>query len=182
MIRVYFPYQWQQKQASFGNGLKCCGLSSCLNEMCAFSEGHVCDLYIPSNAGRRERQGKDSEYEIEGRDHPWTMQPLALFSHLLEMGTSNILHSWHLACLPLIQVPNLLAWTQTYHGGEHESIGKEWLPPGNIREASTSPVIYISKLQGKRNQYIRASQHDWPSIWKSWYICYRLQPYPSLYP
>lgn len=44
MITVYFPCQWQEKQASFVKGVKFYGPSPCLNEMCAFSEGHFYDL------------------------------------------------------------------------------------------------------------------------------------------
>lgn len=56
LITVYFPYQWQQKQARFVKGVKCCGLSPCPNEMCAFAEGHFCEIQIPSKAGTRVRQ------------------------------------------------------------------------------------------------------------------------------
>lgn len=67
MIPVYFLFQRQQKQVRFVNGVTCCGLSPCPNEMWAFSKGHFCDLQIPSKAGTRGRQASHLELKIQGK-------------------------------------------------------------------------------------------------------------------
>lgn len=55
----------------------------------------------------------------------------------------------------LIQVLNFPALAQalSYERGE-EALRREWLLSENATDTSISPVIYFSKLQGKRNQHM----------------------------